>query len=149
MSKTEKIYKEYLQRTGGRDTQQKRTIITELSKLRSHFDIEDFISDIRKKDSKGSRATVYRVMKELLKEGFIQKITTKDGKVFMSTTSRANITIISFVTHVEKFLKLKVTPLKTTLMNIVKHWNSNLNTVHYIFMEHVKTVLVKFTIHQF
>ncbi len=82
MSKAEKIYKEYLKRTGGRDTQQKRTIITELSKLRSHFDIEDFINEIRKKDSKGSRATVYRVMKGLLKEGFIQKITTNDGKVY-------------------------------------------------------------------
>jgi len=81
-SKAEKIFQEYLKRTGGRSTKQKKTIITGLCKLRSHFDIEDFITSIRKKDSKGSRATVYRVMKELLTEGFIQKITTKDGKVF-------------------------------------------------------------------
>lgn len=82
MKKADKIFEEYIKRTGGRVTEQKKTIINELVKLRSHFDIEEFANNIRKKDNKGSRATVYRIIKELLQEGFIQKITTKDGKVF-------------------------------------------------------------------
>ena len=80
MNKSEKIYKEYLKRTGGRDTKQKRNIIENLSKLRSHFDIEDFISSIRKQDSKGSRATVYRTIDVLVKNNLVRKMELGDGR---------------------------------------------------------------------
>ena len=55
-------------------------------KTRTHFEVEEFIDKIRAKNIKYGRATVYRTIKQLLDAGLIQKIQTRDGKVFYERT---------------------------------------------------------------
>jgi Fur family ferric uptake transcriptional regulator len=86
MKKLEKIFEEFLEKTGGRNTSQKQSIFEEIYKTRTHFEIESFIDKIRAKDKKFSRATVYRIVKQLLDAGLIQKIVTKEGRVFYERT---------------------------------------------------------------
>ncbi len=86
MKKHIQLFEEYLGKTGGRVTQQKLSILEEIYKTRTHFEVEDFIDRIRAKDKKFSRATVYRTIKQLLDAGLIQKILTRDGKVYYERT---------------------------------------------------------------
>jgi len=77
-----KIFEEYLSNHEGRYTLQKKAIVEEIFKIKSHFEIEDFINKMRAEKHPFSRATVYRTVKQLLEAGLLQKIATKDGKVY-------------------------------------------------------------------
>ncbi len=77
-----KAFEEYLSTHEGRYTLQKRIIVDEIFKIKDHFEIEDFIDRLRADKAKLSRATVYRTVKQLLDAGLIQKISTRNGKVF-------------------------------------------------------------------
>ena len=82
MKNPHKLFEEYLNTHEGRYTPQKKVIVEEIFKTRSHFEVENFIDKLRSDDHKFSRATVYRTIKQLLDAGLIQKISTRDGKVF-------------------------------------------------------------------
>lgn len=86
MKKHIKLFDDYLVKTGGRMTTQKKDIWEEVYKTRTHFEVEEFIDKIRAKNIKYGRATVYRTIKQLLDAGLIQKIQTRDGKVFYERT---------------------------------------------------------------
>lgn len=75
------LFEDYLTSNDGRYTSQKKTIITAIEKLKGHFEVEDFIDQFRKNE-KLSRATVYRTIKQLLDAGLLQKISTRDGKIY-------------------------------------------------------------------
>ena len=77
-----KVFELFLKDSGQRYTEQRRESVTQIYKIRTHFEVEDFIGQLRKKKISFSRATVYRTIKQLLEAGLIQKITTKDGRVF-------------------------------------------------------------------
>ena len=77
------IFAAYIATTEGRYTAQKRLIVDEIFKIKTHFEIENFIDSFRADPShKLSRATVYRTVKQLLDAGLLQKIATRDGRVF-------------------------------------------------------------------
>ena len=80
--KVHELFETFLKESGQRYTKQREDIVTEIYKIRTHFEVEDFISQLKKKDIPFSRATVYRTIKQLLECNLIQKITTKDGRVF-------------------------------------------------------------------
>lgn len=82
MSKHHDLFEEYLKENEGRYTSQKREIVDAIAKMKHHFEIEEFIEKVRLSQRKFSRATVYRVVKQLLDAGLIQKISTRDGKVY-------------------------------------------------------------------
>ncbi|MDA1353537.1 MAG: transcriptional repressor [bacterium] len=82
MKRAHKLVSEYMEKVGSRYTMQKKAIVDELCKVKTHFEVDDFIVKMHQKDNDFSRATVYRVIKQLLEGGFLQKINTKDGKVF-------------------------------------------------------------------
>ena len=72
----------YLSQNEGRYTKTKRFIANEIFGLSDHFEVEIFIDHLRSKTKTISRATVYRTIKQLLSAGLLQKISTKDGKVY-------------------------------------------------------------------
>ena len=76
------IFCEYLEKKGGRYTSSKRQIADEVFHLNEHFEIENFIDHLRAKYDRVARATVYRTIKQLLDASLLQKISTRDGKVF-------------------------------------------------------------------
>ena len=57
-------------------------IVDEIFKIKTHFEVEDFIDTFRSNTQKLSRATVYRTIKQLLEAGLLQKISTREGKVY-------------------------------------------------------------------
>jgi len=77
-----KVFEDYLLAHEGRYTTQKRVIVDEIFKIRTHFEVEDFIDRLRHDKQPFSRATVYRTIKQLLEAGLLQKLSTRDGKVF-------------------------------------------------------------------
>jgi len=87
MSNPHKVFEAYLTKHESRYTTQKKAITTEIFNATDHFEVEDFIDSLRKKDISFSRATVYRTIKQLLEAGLLQKISTQDGKVFYEGTS--------------------------------------------------------------
>ena len=78
MTAPHKQFEKFLEENVSRYTAQKRAIVDEIFKIKTHFEVDEFIADY----SEFSRATVYRTIKQLLEGGFIQKISTKDGRVF-------------------------------------------------------------------
>jgi len=70
-----------------RYTTQKQEIATHIFNTKGHFEIEDFIDQFRTKTLKLSRATVYRTVKQLLDASLLQKISTRDGKVYYENSS--------------------------------------------------------------
>ena len=76
------IFKKFLIKHGSRYTPQKKLILSEVLKMKRHFEIESFLSQLYKKHERFSRATVYRTIKQLLDAKLIQKVVTQDGKVF-------------------------------------------------------------------
>ena len=122
-SKAEKILDQLIEKTGGRYTEQKKVIITELSKLRHHFDIDDFIEIVRKKDKKASRATVYRFIKQLLEEGLLQKITTKAGKVYYEQNFSSKHHDHIICNHCGKIFELKENKIDHYLEEYCKKLN--------------------------
>lgn len=76
------VFEEYLSKEGGRYTKTKQFIASEIFDLSEHFEVESFIDHLRVKTKDISRATVYRLIKQLLDAGLLQKISTRDGKVY-------------------------------------------------------------------
>lgn len=75
-------FEAYLAKHDSRYTTQKRAIADEIFFRQGHFEIETFIEELRKDGKTYSRATLYRTLKQLLDANLIQKIATKEGKVF-------------------------------------------------------------------
>ena len=75
------LFEEYLSRHAGRYTSQKKIIVEHVFEAKEHFEIEDFINNLRAEKYRFSRSTVYRTVRQLLEASLIQKISTHDGKV--------------------------------------------------------------------
>lgn len=87
MSDPHLVFEKYLTEHESRYTSQKKEITTEIFNMSDHFEVEDFIESLRKQKKQFSRATVYRTIKQLLDAGLLQKISTKEGKVYYEGTS--------------------------------------------------------------
>ncbi len=82
MQKAHKQFETYLAKHEGRYTQQKRAIAEAIFNQQYHFEVDELAEQIRKSVGRFSRATVYRTIKLLLDAGLIQKIPTRDGRVY-------------------------------------------------------------------
>ena len=74
-------FQEYLDANDSRYTTQKRDIVMHIAKEKTHFEVDDFLATIRKKNKRFSRATVYRTIKQLLDAQLVQKIQGTDGRI--------------------------------------------------------------------
>ena len=83
-------FEAFLAKNGGRYTKTKQYIASEIFNLSEHFEVETFIDHLRAKTKSMSRATVYRTVKQLLDAGLLQKISTRDGKVFYEQSRPKN-----------------------------------------------------------
>lgn len=75
-------FETYLNGVGSRYTIQKRLIVKEIGKMKQHFEVDNFVGKMKRKDANCSRATIYRTIKQLLEAKMLQRIQTKDGKVY-------------------------------------------------------------------
>ena len=75
-------FEDFLKAQNIRYTSQKKIILSGLLEMDGHFEIDDFLLDYKVKYKKSlSRASVYRVIKQMQDASLIQKIPTKLGKV--------------------------------------------------------------------
>lgn len=123
MSNYLKQFEDYLAETGGRLSTQKKAIAEEIRKTRTHFEVESFIDKIRAKNQKFSRATVYRVIKQLLDAGLIQKISTMDGKVYYERSSAHQQHDHLICNQCGRILEIKDDALETQLLALCKALN--------------------------
>jgi len=84
------VFESYLDSVDSRYTKTKRFIATEIFHLSEHFEVENFIDHLRVKTKQISRATVYRTIKQLLDASLLQKISTRDGRVFYEQSRPKN-----------------------------------------------------------
>jgi len=71
----------FLKKEGIRYTQRKSDLLDEMYRYPSPFFIEDFLADLQAKGKLPSRATVYRLVKNLLQANLIQRIPIENNKV--------------------------------------------------------------------
>lgn len=90
MSSPHELFADFLHQNDSRYTATKKLIATEIFDLTDHFEVENFIDHLRAKTKNISRATVYRTIKQLLDAGLLQKISTRDGKVFYEQSRPQN-----------------------------------------------------------
>lgn len=90
MNSQSNIFEEYLKNNKSRYTSTKKLISNEVFNLSEHFEVEVFIDHLRAKHKTISRATVYRTVKQLLDASLLQKISTRDGKVFYEQSRPQN-----------------------------------------------------------
>ncbi len=64
----------YLRKKGLSCTSQRRAVLREILLSGKHFDVEELVSRIRKKDIKAGRATVYRTIGHLEDTGLVRKV---------------------------------------------------------------------------
>jgi Fur family ferric uptake transcriptional regulator len=72
-STVRKIFKDYLEKTGHRKTEERFYILDEIYKINEHFDVESLYLQIQKKGSNISRATVYNTLELLLDSALITR----------------------------------------------------------------------------
>ncbi len=123
MSKYHHLFEVYLSEHEGRYTSQKRMIAEEIFKSEHHFEVENFIDDFRSKVKKLSRATVYRTIKQLLEAGLLQKVMTRDGKVFYERSIPDQQHDHLICNGCGKILEIKDTHIQTYLDAICEKMN--------------------------
>ena len=68
------IFAEYLKKTGHRRTPERFSILEEVFRHDSHFDIETLFVLMKKKNYRVSRATLYNTMELLLESGLVNRL---------------------------------------------------------------------------
>ena len=72
-------FKDALKKEGLKFTDQRLQLFKFLFENKGHYECEDLIKKINRKDRKVSRATVYRTLDILVKYNFVRKIVLDDG----------------------------------------------------------------------
>ena len=73
MQSAETQFRTYLKSKGFRFTNERRLILQEIMKLHDHFDPEDLVMKLRKKDAGVSRTSVYRTLPLLVESRIVRK----------------------------------------------------------------------------
>jgi len=79
LEQEQRIVQAHLQKVGFRWTTQRALIVREALASHEHFTAEQLLDLCRKADPKVSRATVYRTLAVLEREGFVEGLDTGDG----------------------------------------------------------------------
>jgi Fur family ferric uptake transcriptional regulator len=72
------IFKEFLRKKRLKFTNERRTILTEVFARHGHFDPEELLTGMRKKNIRVSRASIYRTLPLLLECGLIEQVGRND-----------------------------------------------------------------------
>lgn len=75
-------FKDFLKSKGLKLTRERVEILKEISSHRSHFDIEGLFRRLQQKNSKISRASLYRTIPLLVESGLVEEIKTIDTHTY-------------------------------------------------------------------
>ncbi|MBK9293546.1 MAG: transcriptional repressor [Oligoflexia bacterium] len=80
MKEALKTFEEHLKLNKMRMTQERRQLFSLVMSLKTHFNSEEVLEKIKKKNLQVSRATVYRVLPVLVKANLIQQSLLQEGQ---------------------------------------------------------------------
>jgi Fur family ferric uptake transcriptional regulator len=72
------IFREFLYKKGLKFTKERQRILDEVFSFHGHFDPEELLRNMRSKDIKVSKASVYRTLPLLLESGLIEQVEKND-----------------------------------------------------------------------
>jgi Fur family ferric uptake transcriptional regulator len=72
-------FRGYLKKRGLRYTREREAIVHEIFTTSDHFDVDELFVRMRKKTSRGSKASIYRTIRLLLEAGLIVEVFLEDG----------------------------------------------------------------------
>ena len=74
VSKAKQQFLKYLKQQGLKWTPEREEIVREVFSMEGHFEAEDLVYRLRKKESRTSKASVYRTLPLLVKAGLIKEV---------------------------------------------------------------------------
>ncbi len=72
------IFREFLNKKGLKFTNERQRILDEVSSYLGHFDPEELLAGMKKKDIKVSKASIYRTLPLLVESGLIEQVEKND-----------------------------------------------------------------------
>ncbi len=72
-------FKRFIKKKGLKYTQEREEIFKEILSIKDHFDVEDLYFRFKEKNSKISKASIYRTLPLLVEGGYIQEVYRQDG----------------------------------------------------------------------
>lgn len=72
------LFKEFLSRKGLKFTKEREAILTEVFSHHGHFNPEELLLRLKKKDLRVSKASIYRTLPLLLESGLIEQVEKND-----------------------------------------------------------------------
>ena len=73
------VFRQYLRRRSLRRTPEREQILREISAIHGHFDVEELHRGLRNKDSKVSKASIYRALPLFIDCGLVREVDFSDG----------------------------------------------------------------------
>jgi len=74
----ERLFAEFLTRSGLKFTPERRIVLEEIFKVRDHFEVEDLLLRIRQNGRRVSKGTIYRTLKLLEDCGLVRQVAFTD-----------------------------------------------------------------------
>jgi Fur family transcriptional regulator, ferric uptake regulator len=72
----------YLRRKGLRMTTPRRVLLERVFAIHDHFDADDLFAELARRNSRVSRATIYRTLELLSEAGLVEKTSFTDNKTY-------------------------------------------------------------------
>ncbi|MFN3921575.1 MAG: Fur family transcriptional regulator [Caldimicrobium sp.] len=79
MEEALKEFKNFIKRKGLKYTQEREEILREILSIGGHFDVENLYLRLKNKNSKISKASIYRTLPLLVESGYIQEVYKQGG----------------------------------------------------------------------
>ena len=73
------LFRSFISKKGLRNTPEREEIIGEIFAIHEHFDVDDLYLRLRKKGSKISKASIYRILPLIMECGLIREAWHEDG----------------------------------------------------------------------
>lgn len=74
MNEVEKVFKDYVQSKGLKFTPERQAILNHIFECHGHFEAEELLIDMRKKNKRVSKATIYRTLALLVNSGLLREV---------------------------------------------------------------------------
>lgn len=79
-------FRQFIKRRGLKYTSEREEILREILSTKDHFDVDTLYLQLKSKNSKISKASIYRTIPLLIEGGYIQEVYKKGGQSYYEVT---------------------------------------------------------------
>ncbi|MFN3505141.1 MAG: Fur family transcriptional regulator [Caldimicrobium sp.] len=125
-----KKFKDYLKKKGLKYTQEREDILKEILSIGDHFDVESLYFRFKNKNSKISKASIYRTLPLLIEGGYIQEVYKQEGHSHYEVTINKKPHLHFICIHCGEVLEVMDDVLIRLIKKHEKQKNYKLLTYH-------------------